>query len=522
MGFELIDKMPYDHPYRFDLSRFGGPTLINVDSLDGAGFSLDTRDPAFMTVDGSNNVSNWSSVFAGGNNAEQGTEANQPTLNATDREVAFVATNYDEMDLKFASNLTEQVLPDLSDSTSGKGFTCTGLDYDSTLDSGAGGFWVGNYGKAEEGDPTFRQSVVSVDITGATKLTELDISSFVTGGIQGVTVDTSDGTLWVAAVDEDKIYHISKAGAEIGDIDVAAGFANGLTYDSSTDTIWVLGSNTLKNYEKDGTLLFTSAVLGGAMDQLAIDATNRLIYISWGTNGSEGNIHIYDIVADRKVGEFSLYDTTAIEGITWVSSDNKLYAANDGYFHNSEARGNVLITYECTAAPAKDWVVAGVFKIPSVTPSVKCIVGIGDPLAQFGFALYFNGGGTTIRSFVSSGSDQSYDWTVPDFENNYRTLYAHYDSSAETVDLYVDGTQIGTTWTSSGSTRAVRPMWESIIGNNLDASSRPLTITYKNISFYNAHSDTNRQIIEGDLAWSAGIEDQLPIGHDWKSTPPTQ
>lgn len=84
MSMELVRNLPYNHPYRWDGTLFGGPKLWQPDEL-GASLSLwlDAEDTASITLNGST-VSQWSDKSGSDKHATQGTAANQPTYKATD------------------------------------------------------------------------------------------------------------------------------------------------------------------------------------------------------------------------------------------------------------------------------------------------------------------------------------------------------------------------------------------------------------------------------------------------------
>lgn len=84
MVLELVNKLPYDHPYRWDGTAVGGVKLWRPDEL-GASLALwlDAEDTASITLNGST-VSQWDDKSGNNKNAGQGTAANQPTYKATD------------------------------------------------------------------------------------------------------------------------------------------------------------------------------------------------------------------------------------------------------------------------------------------------------------------------------------------------------------------------------------------------------------------------------------------------------
>lgn len=83
MALELVSKLPYDHPYRWDGTLFGGPKLWRPDAL-GASLALwlDAEDASTITLNGST-VSQWNDKSGNGRNMSQATASAQPTYSAT-------------------------------------------------------------------------------------------------------------------------------------------------------------------------------------------------------------------------------------------------------------------------------------------------------------------------------------------------------------------------------------------------------------------------------------------------------
>jgi hypothetical protein len=83
MALELVNKLPYDHPYRWDGTLFGKPKLWRPDEL-GADLALwlDAEDTSTITLNGST-VSQWDDKSGNGRNASQATASFQPTYLAT-------------------------------------------------------------------------------------------------------------------------------------------------------------------------------------------------------------------------------------------------------------------------------------------------------------------------------------------------------------------------------------------------------------------------------------------------------
>jgi len=84
MALELVNKLPYDHPYRWDGTAVGGVKLWRPSEL-GASLALwlDAEDTDSITLNGGN-VSQWGDKSGNNNHASQATAAEQPTYSETD------------------------------------------------------------------------------------------------------------------------------------------------------------------------------------------------------------------------------------------------------------------------------------------------------------------------------------------------------------------------------------------------------------------------------------------------------
>jgi hypothetical protein len=83
MALELVNQLPYDHPYRWDGTLFGGQKLWRPDEL-GASLALwlDAEDSASITLNGST-VSQWDDKSGNDRHATQATASIQPVYSAT-------------------------------------------------------------------------------------------------------------------------------------------------------------------------------------------------------------------------------------------------------------------------------------------------------------------------------------------------------------------------------------------------------------------------------------------------------
>ena len=79
MALELVNRLPYDHPYRWDGTAVGGVKLWRPDEL-GASLALwlDAEDTSSITLNGSK-VSQWSDKSGNARHASQATASVQPT-----------------------------------------------------------------------------------------------------------------------------------------------------------------------------------------------------------------------------------------------------------------------------------------------------------------------------------------------------------------------------------------------------------------------------------------------------------
>lgn len=82
MAMELVTQLPYDHPYRWDGSAFGGPILWRPNALgSNLALWLDAEDSSTITLNGAT-VSQWSDKSGNGRNVSQAVAASQPTYNS--------------------------------------------------------------------------------------------------------------------------------------------------------------------------------------------------------------------------------------------------------------------------------------------------------------------------------------------------------------------------------------------------------------------------------------------------------
>jgi len=85
------------------------------------------------------------------------------------------------------------------------------------------------------------------------------------------------------------------------------------------------------------------------------------------------------------------------------------------------------------------------------------------------------------------------------------------------VDLFMNGTQLGPTSGSSlNITNGVVTIGQSRNNNGHTVEGMIGEV----LVFARVLSDTDRQLVEGYLAWKWGLEGDLPSGHPYKSAAP--
>jgi hypothetical protein len=77
MGIELIRKLPYDHPYRWDGSLFGGPKLWQPSDITTSAWYDAYREDTVLESGGA--VYQWNDRSGNGQNLVQATGSKQPT-----------------------------------------------------------------------------------------------------------------------------------------------------------------------------------------------------------------------------------------------------------------------------------------------------------------------------------------------------------------------------------------------------------------------------------------------------------
>ena len=92
MPMELVNQLPYDHPYRWDGTLFGKPKLWRPTQLGAElGLWLDAEDTASITLN-TGNVAQWNDKSGNNRHASQAAGASQPAY--TGKHIQFNGTNF--------------------------------------------------------------------------------------------------------------------------------------------------------------------------------------------------------------------------------------------------------------------------------------------------------------------------------------------------------------------------------------------------------------------------------------------
>jgi hypothetical protein len=232
-------------------------------------------------------------------------------------------------------------LPDAQGGDTGKGFTCTGLCYDIKESENLNNsliFWVGNHGSNRQSatNTYFTSSLVKIQINinvkgkaEAQKLVELDMSKITNNGtIQGVVADKFN-TLWIVSFGN--VINVTKSGAEISRFYVKG--ANGLAYDAVNDYFFVKCNkeSIIRVVNKSGNAIKNIEAYA-SIDQMFYDASNKILYGGFGSNGKAGKLKSYDVETGEEIATYGTYaNVLASEGVSIVG--DYLYYASDAYYH---------------------------------------------------------------------------------------------------------------------------------------------------------------------------------------------
>ncbi len=487
----------------------GGAAPLTVSNVLGSELLsyFDFGDQSSITQSGGF-ASAWADQGPRGRSVSQATGANQPAVSASPGELQFDGSN----DILFEPDLAitqtaSQVLPDGNNNDGpGTGFSSTGLAYDHVT----GGWVIGNDGQNfQTGGQS--ASIVFTNFAADTKTAEILLKPIFPsiGTVQGVAVDPSDGHIWFASTAENLIRKINRStGASITSIAKTA--PNGLAI-ASDGTLWYTQVSTAFHIEQDGTQLQSFAI---SADGIWLDEARNWLW------GFEGNVNIYDIEAGVLItGVAPSIATNNSEGI-W-NIDDTLYLISNDSFHVGPPSVSTLYTASTTGVSALArpayldlWWVGNV----ATTTATNLILGFGDPLTSTGWGVYAPIGDATIRAIISAVTTNF--TTTPTTRGIW---HLSVDCVLEQASLYLNGALVATNSIAAISGGRIRSL-SARIGASIETG--PTRFSTARISAVvqrgaeSAVSTTQRQKIEGILAWDYGLEGLLDGAHPYKSSRP--
>lgn len=244
-------------------------------------------------------------------------------------------------------NASQQiVLPDIY--SNGHGWTCAGLAYDAVSDT----FLVGDIGKALPSSSGFASQIVRVsrDFSAVINTIPLYTSFPNMQDVQGITIDTTDGTIWFCSTSESLIRHIDTNGNSLGSFSTSAQ-PTGIAYSPIDDCFWVLtyaSSNNILKVSKAGTVLETySFAYSATLDQCFLDPSRGLLYITAGADyTNRNNIYLFNTQTHEQSIACTV-DSYSVEGL-WLG-DNQMVIVNDGFYHSAHVPENQANIYTISA-----------------------------------------------------------------------------------------------------------------------------------------------------------------------------
>jgi len=238
---------------------------------------------------------------------------------------------------------------------------------------------------------------------------------------------------------------------------------------------------------------------------------------------------------------FVWYDAADTGTITTVSGDVSQWDDKSGNGYNAT---------QATAADRPDYAVATLNGVDLVSFGRTSAVGLDIPTTVFtnrNLSLYvvsrtttvrgnwqvnalFSRGGNNVVNLLSDGTAGNMRWST--YENTWRlantTLLVNTpyilevigDNAALSADFFLNGVADGTVSSGGFGTTSVFNDGVGYLGN--DQYGSYFIGDLAEVVLVNAKdSATDRQKMEGYLAWKWGMEADLPIGHPYKSAAPT-
>lgn len=337
------------------------------------------------------------------------------------------------------------VIPDLPDSSPGKGFTCTGLCL-----SHDGSFWQGNHGIATSAITTFRPSLVNTTKDGIL-IQDLDLSVLypTAKSIQGVVEDDENTDhLWFCSNGEGIVRCVSKSGEDIASFAVAG--CNAIAIDPVTHLLFVSTTGTVGRYTKAGVLQGVTYAPPFTIDQMHYDAASEMLYctsdrtVTIAFNDYVGVIHVPTWSLQRYI---DIVGPKAIEGVVLDGTD--LYISSDEFFHGTAADTNRM--YRFVIDPPvielhKKVTIVSVMRRPT-TANTKCIATMGDCWNGRGFGIWSASNADTqmrhiINSSYGAAQRETHNFVAPNL-TAYRVIISEFDADTGKTRTFIDGVQAG-------------------------------------------------------------------------------
>lgn len=223
----------------------------------------------------------------------------------------------------------------------GRGFTCTGLAFDSMSKT----FLVGDIGLQQPGG-TIHSQIVRISKDFSTVLGTIPLTAITSNDVQGIAIRRSDNTIWFCVPSDNKIYHITSAGVLLDYLSVTR--PTGISYDTRGGSLWVLTmDNKILHLATDGTTISShNFAYSETLDQCFLDTRNGLLYITAGSNyQGRNNVYVFNTM-DNTQSITCTVDSYSVEGI--YLDESKMYILNDGYYHSAFVPVNQVNIYLLT------------------------------------------------------------------------------------------------------------------------------------------------------------------------------
>lgn len=253
-------------------------------------------------------------------------------------------------------------------------------------------------------------------------------------------------------------------------------------------------------FSTGGSDLWTPAEISTIIWVDASDSANITVDSSgnvsdWSFKNGSGNSYFQNTVSSRPN-----YDS-ANNKVSFDGTNDHLFSgtrfglpvdpAFTAFFVNNVKR--TIVTTD------KMWQLGGVG-----TEDGKLSITGGNP----GWSWRFNNG-FELYNTVDLNTDHLYTWTRPA------------DSAYSAGQMYQDGLEEDRTDGTTNANRVVSNDDETMLGSGNNGVFEPIDMDLYEFVLVDNQDTTNRQLIEGYLAWKWGLENLLPAQHPYKSGAPT-